>query len=129
MVRSPSKPATEVNFSHVKEAQAWFQNQSREVCIALTMRSALRLLPLMINVSHDLAPASDILAVLRLNFVTWAIGKYPSQHERLRTRVSEAFEGHNLLWYHPPEFTLSLLPRVLLPPLSLTGISLLLVAT
>ena len=46
MARSGGKPAAEVDFSDFEQAQAWFRRQPREVCIALAMRSALRVLPL-----------------------------------------------------------------------------------
>ena len=39
-------PADEVDFSTYGQAQPWFQNQSREVRIALAVRSAFRVLPL-----------------------------------------------------------------------------------
>src|SRR5689334_21820102 len=40
------KPAAEVDFRDRGQAQAWFEHQSREVCIALAVRTALRVMPL-----------------------------------------------------------------------------------
>ena len=87
MARSRGKPAAEVDFSDCEQAQEWFERQPPEVCIALAMRSALRVLPLIEAVRSipDFAPRVA-LPVLRACFVAWAIAEYPSRHDHLRIR-------------------------------------------
>jgi hypothetical protein len=91
MAQNRGRLAEFVNFFSVEQADAWFQRQPREVCIALAMRSALRVLP-RIEVArrnHDFAPHIT-LRVLRPCFVAWIIAKYPSQRDRLRSHAASA---------------------------------------
>jgi hypothetical protein len=92
MARSGGKPAAEMDFLDSEEARAWFERQPREVCIALAVRSALRVLPLIEDRSRgrqDFA-LRVALPVLRACFVAWAIAEYPTRRNRLRIYADAA---------------------------------------
>jgi hypothetical protein len=96
MAWSGGKPAAEVDFSDREQVQEWFRLRPREVIIALTMRSALRVLPL-IGAAHNVRDFALHVALpaLRVCFVTWATAEYPSEGDRLRnpSAVSAAIAG------------------------------------
>src|SRR4051812_419845 len=86
MARSRRKPAVAaVDFSNHEQAREWFRFHSIEVRVALAMRSALRVLPLIVIArdKSDFAPHVG-LSVFRACFVAWALAAYPSQRNRLR---------------------------------------------
>src|SRR5690242_19710225 len=88
MARSSGKPATEVDFSDREQVRTWFRHQPHKLCIALAMRSTLRVLPLIDAASNNQNFASRVaLPVFRACSVAWAIGNYPSWQDRLRSRA------------------------------------------
>src|SRR5690349_10194626 len=89
MARSGGRQAAEVDFSDRRQAEAWFRRQPREVSIAVTVRSALRILPIVETARGASNFASHIaLPVRRACFVAWVIARYPSQSDRLRSLVT-----------------------------------------
>ena len=91
MAGNDSNPADEVDFSTYGQALPWFQNQSREARIALTVRSAFRVLPSVETdqVTADLMPHVT-LSAFRACFVACTIVEYPLQRDRLRSNAAQA---------------------------------------
>src|SRR5947208_3182384 len=88
---APLPPADNVYFTDFDQAQNWFLHQSREVCIALSARSVLRVMPLIEARSSAANFASRVaLPVLRACFVAWAIAQKPARLDRLRRAVLAA---------------------------------------
>jgi hypothetical protein len=85
----PAKPAAEVDFSDHDQARAWFGGQSRDLCIALAARAALRVLPLIWRAQTvEGFPARVVLPVFRACFVARTVAEYPDQLERLQGPTS-----------------------------------------
>jgi hypothetical protein len=85
MARSGGISAAKVDFSDHEHARLWFDQYPREVCVALAVRSALRLLPLIeASRNFDNFAARDALPVVRACFLAWAIAEYPSRRDHLR---------------------------------------------
>jgi hypothetical protein len=85
MARTGRPSAENVNFADRDEARRWFGGQSREVCVALAARAALRALPLIWR-ARDVSdfPARVALPVFRAGFVARAVAEYPRSRARLR---------------------------------------------
>jgi hypothetical protein len=91
MARSSGKSAKAVNFSDRGQALAWFERQSHEACVALAVRSSLRVLPLIVAARGvtDFSPRVAF-PILRACFVAWAIAEFPSKHNDLQSAAATA---------------------------------------
>jgi hypothetical protein len=97
MARSRYTPAAEVDFSSREQAEGWFRRQSYNVCVALAVRSALRVVPLFdeeVPIVSDFEinylPVLRLLRVFRACFVARSIAVYPSQRDRLQRATHAA---------------------------------------
>jgi hypothetical protein len=124
MARSRSKPAAEIDFSDSNQAREWFGHQPRDMCIALAIRSALRVLPLInevrgakgvapglflapvVNTAPDTQGFAPGLALplLRACFVVWAIAKDPFRRDRMRSVITATAAADNARATHPYAF-------------------------
>jgi hypothetical protein len=100
--RTPkTKPAAEVDFSNLEQTRAWFEGQTREVCIALAVRAALRVLPQIEAVPFSPSFETHVaFPVLRTCFVAWVIAEYPTRRGDLRSAaVAASTAAHITLGY------------------------------
>src|SRR4051794_12890570 len=96
-VQGERKSAAEVDFSNSEQGWTWFQSQPREVCMALAMRSALRVLP-QIEARRDISDFAPRIAlpVLRACFVACTVAEYPSQRDCKGNSFSSALASRQV---------------------------------
>jgi hypothetical protein len=89
-------------FKNAEELKAWLETQPREVAVALAVRAALRVLPLLQS-AQSLYLESDffadsLLPVFRATAVSWVSAKYPGQAPRFD--VGFAVTDHRRCKHH-----------------------------
>lgn len=86
-----------VDFSNREEGEAWFEARSRETALAVTLRYAIRTVPLLDRSAHPSDNWSDAtfsdfcLDTFRSLIIAYVAAKYPKEEETLRLYVSYAF--------------------------------------
>ncbi|WP_226886995.1 hypothetical protein, partial [Nisaea nitritireducens] len=82
-----------VDFSNRKEAERWFEDQPREVCIAMAARLALRVFPLCRSyILEDPPTRSDafVLPLLRAMVPPLIAGTWPTRGGEVRSASARA---------------------------------------
>jgi hypothetical protein len=100
-VSDPSMPVTVRN---KVELAAWLDTQPRDVCVSISVRAALRALPLVVApvfLPEDHAVAdllwSWVSALFRISALAWVAAKYPANEQNLYSKALSARDAiHSL---------------------------------